>query len=187
MKKQKQKSAVQKLAPGVCFLASLVILACAGQAKPDNALFSRGMGLEQAVSRAQEDLADTDAHPAFGMYFQRLLEIAQGNPDPENKRIFSQFLVWANQEGILTRRQSQDYYNRYFNITFMSLPDDYSVSASCPDKADMISAMGLELAQKEEGLVKACKDKESYYLAYEHYKALITVLDATCLACARGK
>ena len=162
-------------------------LGCAGPGKPDNGFFSKGMGLEQAVLCAQADLADPEAHLEFDLYFQKLIEIAQGNPQPENRRIFSQFLMWANHQGILTLRQSKAYYNRYFNITFMSLPDDYSVSASCPDKPGIVSAMTAELRQKEAGLVQACQDKESYYLAYEQYNTLLVILDAACLACAAGK
>jgi hypothetical protein len=160
---------------------------CMGPVKQESGFFRTGMGLEQAVVRAQQDLADPEAHPAFERYFNHLLEIASGDPDPENKRTFSQFLIWANHEGILTRRQSQDYYNRYFNTTFMSLPDEYSVASSCPDKAEIVSAMTAELRQKEAGLVRACQDKEAFYLAHEQYTTLLVVLEATCLACAGGR
>jgi hypothetical protein len=165
-------------------LSGLVWAGCTGPVKPDNGFFSTGMSLEKAVLSAQEDLGDPAVHLQFELYFQRLLEIAQGNPNPENRRLFSQFLVWANHQGIVTLRQSQAYYNRYFNVTFMSLPDDYSVSASCPDKSGIVSAMTEELRQKEKGLVKACQDRERYYQAFEQYNTLLVILDATCLACA---
>ena len=101
--------------------------------------------------------------------------------------LFSEFLLWCNSEGILTKVQSRDCYNRYFNDTFMSLPDAYNVCSSCPKKEDIMRDMEAELRQKEVGLMKACGDRDTYYSAHEQYNTILVVLEATCLACERGR
>ena len=54
---------------------------------------------------------------------------------PENKRVFSEFLVWSSDQGLLSKRQAEDYYNRYFNVKFMSMKGDYNnCSHTCPEQ-----------------------------------------------------
>ncbi len=188
----KIKKHIHKVFPKIIAIQMLILAcifpACARHTKPNTMLsFHAGMGLEQAVSKAMKDLNDPDMHPEFDAYFTHLIKIAQDNPDIKNKQIFSEFLLFANRNGILTKHIAQDYYNRYFNITFMSLPDNYNVSSSCYDKTKIMSDMEAELLQKEQGLLKACRDKSNYYLAYDHYNTLRVVYDATCLACAGRK
>jgi hypothetical protein len=145
-----------------------------------------GVMLDEAMAQVRENLANKACQPRFDAYFLRLLDIASGDPNPEHKRRFSDFLVWANTAGLLTKAQAREKYNRYFNATFMSLPDEYNVCSSCADKSDILRAMELELSQKETGLLKACADKETFYKAYDQFSALKLVLEATCLACDRG-
>ena len=146
-----------------------------------------GIGLEKAIARTRTDLASYECQKKLDAYFQRLLEIAEGDPNLENKRLFSEFLLWCNSEGILTKVQSRNYYNRYFNDTFMSLPDEYNVCSSCPKRADIVRDMEVELRQKEQGLMRACGDRNAYYSAQEQYDTILIVLEATCLACERGR
>lgn len=165
------------------FLLVAFASACAQRVKPDPMMpFHAGMGLQQAVTRAMKDLEDPLHHPRFDLYFTGLVEIAENSPDVENKKVFSEFLLFANRKGILTKPMAQDYYNRYFNLTFMSLPDMYNVSSTCYEKTKILADMEAELLQKEQGLLKACRDKDTYYLAYDHYNMLRVVYDATCMA-----
>ncbi len=53
-------------------------------------------------------------HAHFDRYYDDLLSIAEGDPKPENKREFSEFLVWSSDKGLLSNRQAEDYYNRLF-------------------------------------------------------------------------
>ena len=94
--------------------------------------------LEKAFSRVKSDMAYPHCQPGFGVYFERLLEIAAGNPSLDNKKHFSEFLLWAGNEGLLSMTQSRDYYNRYFNSTFMSLPDDYNICSAAAKKEGLI-------------------------------------------------
>ena len=123
--------------------------------------------LDAAVDAVQVSLVNgCEAH--FDQYFDDLLTIAEGDPKPENKRAFSEFLVWSNDQGLLSRRQAERHYNRYFNVKFMSLEGDYNnCSHTCPRRDRVYLDMERELNAKERGLLKASLDKDGYYRANE--------------------
>ena len=143
--------------------------------------------LDHALEAVKSDLSSgCAAH--FDRYYDDLLTIAEGNPDPENKRAFSEFLVWASDEGLLSRRQAEDYYNRYFNVKFMSMRGDYNnCSHTCPNKARVLYDMERELSDKERGLLLVSRDNDGYYRADRLYQEVELVLEATCNACAAGR
>lgn len=144
-----------------------------------------GVNLEEALAHSKADLGHLECEPRFDSYFERLIDVAKRDPDIQNKRKFSDFLQWANVEGIIDKIQARDYYNRYFNTTFMSLPDDYNVCSSCSEKRqnDLELQLETELGQKEDGLLRACQDKDAYYAAADQYNSIMLLLDATCTAC----
>jgi hypothetical protein len=172
-------------------LASLLLVLCTGAlascatAPPDCAgLQTRNLetAFEQAKTRLGEGCA---AH--FDTYFDALLKTAEGDPKPGNKRSFSEFLVWAADEGILSRQQARDYYNRYFNVKFVSLAGDYNnCSHTCPRRDRVMLDMERELTDKERGLMKVSQDNQAYYRSDELYREVELVLEATCTACAAG-
>jgi hypothetical protein len=163
-----------------------LILACENRKllKPSCTLPS-GVSLEEALDHSRRDLGRLECEAMFDSYFVRLIEVAKRDPDPENKRRFSEFLEWANDSGIIDKIQARSYYNRYFNTTFMSLPDDFNVCSSCTEETrkDIEKQMEDELHQKEEGLLRACRDKNSYYAASDQYNTILLLLDATCRSC----
>jgi len=144
-----------------------------------------GVNLEEALAHSRKDLGHLECEPMFDDYFVRLIDVAKRDPDMENKRWFSEFLEWAHDRGIIDKIQARSYYNRYFNTTFMSLPDDYNVCSSCTEepKRNIENQMENELRQKEEGLLKACRDKSAYYIASDQYNSILLLLDATCMSC----
>ena len=144
-----------------------------------------GVNLEEALVHSREDLGHLECEVLFDSYYERLIEVAKRDPDIANKRKFSDFLEWANNEGIIDKIQARNYYNRYFNTTFMSLPDEYNVCSSCSEKnqKDLEIHLEEELGQKEEGLLRACQDKNAYYIAADQYNSIMLLLDATCTAC----
>ena len=148
-----------------------------------------GVNLEEALAHAREDLDHLECETMFDGYYMRLIEVAKRDPDLQNKRKFSEFLEWANDEGIIDRIQARNYYNRYFNTTFMSLPDEYNVCSSCSENSqrDLEIQLETEIGQKEEGLLKACQDKDAYYVALDQYNSILLLLDATCTACGDSK
>ena len=114
-----------------------------------------------------------------------MLTIAEGDPKPENKRAFSEFLVWSSDRGLLSKRQAQDHYNRYFNVKFMSLRGDYNnCSHTCPNRNKVLLDMERELTDKERGLLRVSLDNQGYYRADELFQEVELVLEATCTACA---
>ncbi len=170
----------------IIFVLAATVCACTNKRhfQPSCTLPS-GVNLEEALDHSRADLGRLECEQMFDGYYDRLLDVAKRDPDIENKRRFSEFLVWANDEGIIDKIQARNYYNRYFNTTFMSLPDDFNVCSSCADapRSDLELELQKELGQKEEGLLRACQDKQAYYAAADQYNSILLLLDATCTAC----
>ena len=142
-----------------------------------------GPNLERAISAARFDL-ETGCEHRFDGYFQRLLTIAEGDPKKENKASFSDFLLWANDAGLLSKAQARETYNRYFGVKYVSLVSDYSVCAqTCPNQSDVMRDMNRELVDKEQGLLKISNDRLNYSRASNLYQEAELVLEATCEAC----
>ena len=122
--------------------------------------------------------------PQFDSYIQRLLQIASENPASENKRRFSDFLLAVSDEGIISERQAQNLYNRYFNVKFVSLIGDYSIcSEACPARSNVMADMTQELADKEVGLLAVSSDRQSFQRADRLLQETELVLEATCASC----
>lgn len=164
--------------------ATLLLAACA--TTPPLCTSPQSRSLDRAVSEVRTSLSSGCASH-FDLYFNDLLTIAEGDPKPENKELFSEFLVWSNEQGLLSRRQAQQHYNRYFNVKFMALQGDYNnCSHTCPRKDRVLLDMERELSDKERGLLKVSLDSDNYYRADELYREVELVLEATCTACSAG-
>ena len=167
-------------------LAALSALLAACNANPPRAsacTLPEGHNLERAISTARFDLT-TGCEQQFDEYFQRLLVIAEGDPKKDNKVAFSDFLIWANEEGLLSKRQARELYTRYFGVKYVTLISDYSVCAqTCPRQQEVMREMNRELVDKEQGLLKVSADQREYYRANRLFQETELVLDATCEAC----
>ena len=163
----------------------LLLAACANQPPPCGGPGSKN--LNAAIDDVKSTLTSgCAAH--FDRFYDDLLRIAEGDPKHENKRLFSEFLVWSSDEGLLSQRQARNYYNRYFNVKFMSLAGDYNnCSHTCPRRDKVLLEMERELIDKERGLLKVSLDNEGYYRADELYHEIELVLEATCTACSAGR
>jgi len=169
----------------VVIAASLA--ACQMTRGPDCTLLS-GTNVERAFDRAREELSRNACKSQFGNYFEQLLDIAAGAPSPEHSQRFSEFLLWADAQEVITRRSAEDYYNRYFSPKFASLQDEYSnCTHTCRMKADIESAMEEELLQKDIGLLKVTNDKRKYAQANANYRSILTLIEATCEACRASR
>jgi hypothetical protein len=145
-----------------------------------------GNDLSSAMHHVESRLADGCVYQ-FDGYFQQLLNIAEANPDADNKKLFSEHLVRVSDAGVISKRQAKALYNRYFNVKFVSLTGDYNTcSQTCPVQTDVMRSMRDELKDKERGLLKASTDQASYYRADHLLKEAQLVLEATCQACASG-
>ena len=169
----------------VVIATGALLAACASSPPPCNGPQSKN--LDHAISDVKESLVGGCA-AYFDTYYDDLLSIAEGDPKHENKRLFSEFLVWSSDQGILSQRQARDYYNRYFNVKFVSLQSDYNnCSHTCPRRGKVMLDMERELTDKERGLLKVSMDNAGYYRADELYQEVELVLEATCTACSAGQ
>lgn len=166
-------------------LLGLSLSSCATNQPPCDGPTSKN--LETAISQVQSRL-DNGCVAHFDYFFEDLLTIAEGDAKTENKRVFSEFLVWTTDEGLLSQRQAKEHYNRYFNVKFVSLEGDYNnCSHTCPRRDSVMRNMERELGDKERGLLKVSLDNEGYYRADELYEEIELVLEATCTACEAGR
>ena len=170
--------------PGV-LAATLLFASCASNQPACTSPQTRN--LSAAMDVVQSNLM-SGCQSRFDIYYDDLLTIAEGDPKPENKRAFSEFLVWSTDQGLLSKRQAEDYYNRYFNIKFMSMKGDYNnCSHTCPNKQKVLFNMERELSDKERGLMRVSLDNDSYYRADKLFQEVELVLEATCMACTANR
>ncbi len=169
----------------IVIVAAALLASCASNTP--ECVGPQSKNLNTAISSAQSSLIG-GCHAHFDRYYDTLLSIAEGDPKPENKRAFSEFLVWSSDQGLLSKRQAQEHYNRYFNVKFMSMKGDYNnCSHTCPNKQKVLFDMERELSDKERGLLKVSLDNEGYYRADQLFQEVELVLEATCTACAAGQ
>ena len=169
----------------ISLAASLVLASCASA--PPSCSSPSSRNVDTAIAQVQSQLS-AGCQAQFERYFDDLLTIAEGDPGPDNKEAFSEFLLWSADEGLLSRRQAEDYYNRYFNVKFMSMRGDYNnCSHTCPNKRRVLIEIENELSDKERGLLKVSLDNKGYYRADQLYQQLELVLEATCSACVANR
>lgn len=167
-------------------IAAAAVAGCASQQTADYCSARLGGNLQAAMGEATGRLADGCEYQ-FDGYFRELLAIAEANPDRANGRHFSDFLLNANDLNVISRRQAESLYNRYFGVKFVSLQGDYNTcSQTCPQRARVLSDMQAELHDKELGLLRASSDQQSFYRADNLLKETELVLEATCNACEAG-
>lgn len=167
-------------------VAGTMLASCAASPPPCPSPQTRN--LDHAIEDVKFNLRGGTCVAHFDRFYDDLLTIAEGDPKPENKRIFSEFLVWSADEGLLSQRQARDYYNRYFNVKFTSMQGDYNnCSHTCPRRDRVMLDMQRELSDKERGLLNISLDNAGYYRADELYQEIELVLEATCTACAAGR
>jgi hypothetical protein len=176
-----------KLLSGLALLFAFIVIglsACSTtETRSSACALPSGPDVERAIAQAKADLSDGCAYQ-FDAYYDELLRIAEGDPGPVNKERFSEFLLWATEQGLISKRQAQMHYNRYFNVKFIALMGDYNTcSQTCPSRLQVLSDMESELLDKERGLLKVAGDAASYYRADQLLKETELVLEATCRAC----
>ena len=168
---------------GITVMAALLSACNSNPHRGPQCNLPEGPHLDQAISAARFDL-QTGCEDRFQAYFEQLLVIAEGDPSKDNKARFSEFLVWAHEEGLLSKRQARETYNRYFGVKYVSLIGDYSVcSDTCPRQNQVVADMQRELADKEQGLLKVSADRRAYHRANRLFRETELVLEATCSAC----
>lgn len=170
----------------LCLLGAFALAGCESTPSTAQCTGRLGSDLEGAALEAEERLASGCTYH-FDDYFAEMLALAEANPSPENRVLFSDFLVGQQQAGTISRRQARAHYNRYFGVKFVSLQGDYNTcSQTCPVRETVLADMRTELQHKERGLLRASEDSESFYRADTLLKEAELVLEATCRACEAG-
>jgi len=177
------RTSIIATAAAVAVLATALTACNSNPSRATACSLPEGPDLDRAISAARFDL-ETGCEQQFDQYFQRLLTIAEGDPKKDNKAAFSEFLIWANEEGLLSKRQARETYTRYFGVKYVSLVSDYSVcDQTCPRQDEVMREMNRELVDKEQGLLKVSADRREYYRANRLFQETELVLEATCEAC----
>jgi hypothetical protein len=172
----------------ILLLLPLVAVAAAcTTAEPDYCSVNLRTDLDAAM-RTVETKLGSGCEYQFDSYFHSLLAIAEANPHKDNRKLFSDHLMRVHDMGVISRRQAEGLYNRYFNVKFVSLQGDYNTcSQTCPIRKQVMSDMQAELHDKELGLLRASNDAPSFYRADTLLKETDLVLEATCRACLAGE
>ncbi|MEH0022098.1 MAG: hypothetical protein V6Z89_20770 [Desulfobacter sp.] len=156
------------------------------QPKPvaDNCPIPSGNRVDDAFLTAQSTLSNPECRYKFDAVLNALLVISQGDPKMENQRLFSDFFIWAEKEGLISKIQAKKYYNTYFMPKFVSLPSNYQTCSHCPNLRKILTNCKQELKKKEVGLLKICNNKTAYAKASDDLQTIALILEAICSACA---
>lgn len=151
------------------------------------------LGAHKSLTPAIEQAKVKMKHPACQMEFQTifddLLDIAEeSGASLEHKKTFTGFLLWAEKEGLISKKQMKNTYGRYFSSKFVSsaVNNQMSIASSVCAKRNGLSqvhsSMDVELIDKQRGLLKVLGDKQEYRQAKAVKENLMTVIEATCSA-----
>lgn len=139
--------------------------------------------LNQAITQSQITLSQSQCYRQFNQHFDTLLAVAANEPSKGNKKAFRDYLVFAQNHGIIAKRQMQSLFTSHFSETFVSLSDKQSVCQVGKNLNRVASRLDAELAQKKLGLQDILGDNTSYYNATRQRESAILILAATAQAC----
>ncbi len=181
-----------KVLPTLMCLGVMGLSACSGinPIKPEpqkvstSCELSGTKKLDLAVEDAKSRL-DSGCLSRYDDYYNALLNVATGDPKSENKGTFQHYLRWSVNEGIVSRVQAGELYDRYFSKTYTTLDRHGSVAASvCPQIDKVMSDLQKELKNKELGIRDVAADSKAYQSAVNLYYELELNLEAICAATA---
>jgi len=170
----------------ISLLAASALVAGCVQPKPKpvtSCPLPSGHLVDKGFETARATLSNPECRYQFDAVFHSLLSICEGDPDMGHKEKFSNLLMWAKGQGIISKKQAAELYTTYFSARFVSLPGDYQTCSHCPRLKTIMSRCRDELKKKARGLIKVCSDKETYGKASQDLQYIEVILEATCSAC----
>ena len=179
----------KRIATAVVALGLAGVAACSQQPRHDAGYcdLSATSNVDRLFAEASAKMQDGACHYHFDEYRARLVAAAKGAPGPENEARFAGLLRESIDLGIISKRQGQEVFSRYFD------PELYAVKAeprsSCSSlkhKERMYAAMREELAYKREGMLEILDDQARFRQAQRHYSDLNLVFDAVDVACSQS-
>ncbi len=180
---------INRVVKALLLAATCAVTACQSNPPPRfSCSVPTSNDVSEAFSHAKSDLRHEECQFQFDDYVDTLLVTAASDPKERNKKRFSEFFAWSRDQDILSQAQAQDYYRRYFTPDFVALNDKYNnCSTTCRNKNKVLVRMRDELKDKDRGLLRAAGDRGSYSQADKEYNELLTLIEATCLACRRAR
>lgn len=168
-------------------LAAILLLAgCAQQPQQQAAAcgLSNTNNIDHLFAEVSDKLQTEACHYSFPTYRDRLLLAAKGSPGPENEARFAGLLRESVGRGIVSQRQAQEAFSRYFDPEFYVVKlEPRSSCTSLRDKDKLYADMRAELAYKREGMLEILADEQRFRQAQHHYNDLNMVFEAVSAAC----
>lgn len=147
-----------------------------------NCQFSPSKDVSRSFAEAGNLLADQACWNQEQGIFDQLLTVAKGDPDPDNKRLFTEHLSHLEQMGAISHSEARARYQRYFMPRFVSAASNYSIRSSCDKNEATLRKMRAELKDKKEGMLDVQGDASGFKAAQAGYDQLESIMEATCHA-----
>jgi hypothetical protein len=142
--------------------------------------------IDHLFAEVSENLGNRACHYSFPEYRERLLQAAKGSPGPENEARFAGLLRESVERGIISKRQAQETFSRYFDPEFYVVKaEPRSSCSSLREKETLFAAMRSELAYKRLGMLDILDDESRFRQAQHHYNDLTMVFEAVDAACSQ--
>ncbi|MDJ0878585.1 MAG: hypothetical protein QNI86_08230 [Halieaceae bacterium] len=167
----------------------LAVAACSQQPRQDlsQCQLSGTNNIDRLFAEVSDKLKVPACHYSFPRYRERLLLAAKGSPGQENEARFAGLLRESVDIGIISKRQAQETFSRYFDPEFYVVKVEPRSSCSSLRKKDALyAAMREELAFKREGMLEILDDEARFRQAQHHYNDLNMVFEAVSTACEQS-
>ena len=167
----------------------LAVTACSQHGRYQSAQceLSDTNNVDHLFAEVSQKMQTRACHYAFPGYRDRLLQAAKGAPGADNEARFAGLLRESVDLGIISKRQAQETFSRYFDPEFYVVKvEPRSSCSSLRDKDALYAAMRGELAYKREGMLEILGDEARFRQAQHHYNDLSMVFEAVSTACAQS-
>jgi len=144
----------------------------------------------KAFQQASKVLSRPECEYDVMSIWKKLLKITQGNPQPQNREYFDEFLTWLNKANLIEDNQQKELFGRFFDTTFVSLPihKNRSVCDYCYDskygEKKLLKNIDEEMEQKQLGLFEILGDESLYKKSLKNSNDLKVIIKAACTSCA---
>jgi len=169
-------------------IAALALAGCSQTPEKNLAdcSLSNTNNVDKLFSEVSGKLEISSCHYSFPQYRDRLLTAAKGAPGLENEARFAGLLRQSIQSGIISKKQGQEIFSRYFDPEFYVVKSEARSScSSLRQKARLYAEMRTELAYKKEGMLEILDDEARFRKAQSYFQDLNIVFDAVDAACTQ--
>jgi hypothetical protein len=144
--------------------------------------------LGNAVSQVKSNLSHSACLSQYNDYYGNLLEIAKGDPGAKNLAVFGEFKQWSESKGLVSKKQSEAKFHRYFNPRFVEISlnttnSTYNTCSLASQQKTLLTNLKQEMKDKHTGLLEVLGDKARYQTAAELYSNLSFQLEQSFDAC----